>query len=71
MIILLYSQGARILSTGWGVLNHVDGVTPEGLQEVFATNLFGHFVMVRVAQKVIVKRSKSKIVNTKFDLRYY
>jgi len=38
------------LNTGEGVLNHEDGVTEEGLQEVFATNLFGHFVMVNTGR---------------------
>jgi 17beta-estradiol 17-dehydrogenase/3beta-hydroxysteroid 3-dehydrogenase len=43
---VVFSEGVRILSTGWGVLNHINETTPEGLQEIFATNLFGHFVMV-------------------------
>ena len=43
---ILFSKGPKILTTGMGALNLVDGQTSDGLQKVFATNLFGHFVMV-------------------------
>lgn len=35
-----------MFATGEGILTQKDGVTPDGLQEVFATNLFGHFLLV-------------------------
>ena len=39
-------KGKKILTTGSGCLNHEDNVTRDGLKTVFATNLFGHYVMV-------------------------
>lgn len=35
-----------MFATGEGILTQQDGVTPDGLQEVFMTNLFGHFLFV-------------------------
>ena len=36
----------HMFTTGEGLLLQGDSVTEEGLQQVFATNLFGHFVLV-------------------------
>lgn len=35
-----------MFATGAGILTQKDGVTSDGLQEVFMTNLFGHFLLV-------------------------
>lgn len=35
-----------MFATGEGILMQMDGITHDGLQEVFATNLFGHFLLV-------------------------
>lgn len=35
-----------MFATGEGILTQKDCVTPDGLQEVFTTNLFGHFLLV-------------------------
>lgn len=35
-----------MFATGEGILTQKDSVTPDGLQDVFATNLFGHFLLV-------------------------
>lgn len=35
-----------MFATGEGLLTQKDGVTADGLQEVFTTNLFGHFLLV-------------------------
>ena len=37
----------KILITGTAILHQKDDVTPEGLQKTFATNVFGHFLMVQ------------------------
>lgn len=37
-----------MFATGAGILTQKDGVTSDGLQEVFMTNLFGHFLLVSV-----------------------
>ena len=37
----------RIMVTGTDLLSQKDDVTADGLQKVFATNVFGHFLMVR------------------------
>ena len=36
-----------MFTTGDGLLKQVDSVTEDGLQNIFATNLFGHFTLVR------------------------
>ena len=35
-----------MLATGAGILKQKDGTTADGMQEIFATNLFGHFLLV-------------------------
>lgn len=56
MVLKIFSsKGAQILGTGQGVLTHVDHTTADGLQEVFATNLFGHFIMVRELEDMVTK----------------
>lgn len=35
-----------MFATGEGILTQKDSVTADGLQEVFMTNLFGHFLLV-------------------------
>lgn len=35
-----------MFATGVGFLTQKDSITPDGFQEVFATNLFGHFLLV-------------------------
>lgn len=42
-----------MFATGEGILTQKDGVTADGLQEVFTTNLFGHFLLVSDSSKVI------------------
>nr|KAF6290748.1 hydroxysteroid 17-beta dehydrogenase 7 [Myotis myotis] len=37
----------HVFSTAEGLLTQDDRVTAHGLQEVFATNVFGHFVLIR------------------------
>lgn len=37
-----------MFATGAGLLTQEDRVTEDGLQEVFETNVFGHFIMVKV-----------------------
>ncbi|XP_060608252.1 3-keto-steroid reductase/17-beta-hydroxysteroid dehydrogenase 7-like [Ruditapes philippinarum] len=64
IIAIFSSEGVRILSTGWGVLNHINETTPEGLQEIFATNLFGHFVMVRELEDCLGKAQETQIIWT-------
>ncbi|KAM4574407.1 3-keto-steroid reductase/17-beta-hydroxysteroid dehydrogenase 7 isoform 2-T2 [Fundulus diaphanus] len=42
---LFSSNIITMFATGEGILTQKDGVTPDGLQQVFATNLFGHFLL--------------------------
>lgn len=39
-----------MFSTAEGLLTQDDKVTADGLQEVFATNVFGHFILVKYHQ---------------------
>ncbi|XP_074659126.1 3-keto-steroid reductase/17-beta-hydroxysteroid dehydrogenase 7-like [Tubulanus polymorphus] len=45
----------HVLSTGDGLLTTVKQTTEDGLQEVFATNLFGHFVLVRQLEDFLAR----------------
>lgn len=40
-----------MLTTAEGVMTQTDRLNGDGLQEVFATNLFGHFILVRLPLK--------------------
>lgn len=41
-----FRKAIHVFSTAEGLLTQDDRVTAHGLQEVFATNVFGHFVLV-------------------------
>ncbi|XP_076460808.1 3-keto-steroid reductase/17-beta-hydroxysteroid dehydrogenase 7-like isoform X2 [Babylonia areolata] len=41
------SQCVRVLTTGEGLIVQQNSKTPDGLMNVFATNLFGHYVLLR------------------------
>lgn len=41
-----------MLTTAEGVMTQTDRLNGDGLQEVFATNLFGHFILVRLHMKI-------------------
>lgn len=43
-----------MFSTGEGLLLQRDSLTNEGLQQVFATNLFGHYVLVSITLSAVV-----------------
>ncbi|XP_016065936.1 PREDICTED: 3-keto-steroid reductase isoform X2 [Miniopterus natalensis] len=43
----------RVFSTAEGLLTQDDRVTADGLQEVFATNVFGHFVLIRELEPLL------------------
>uniref|UniRef100_A0A3B3B7D8 3-keto-steroid reductase/17-beta-hydroxysteroid dehydrogenase 7 n=1 Tax=Oryzias melastigma TaxID=30732 RepID=A0A3B3B7D8_ORYME len=49
------SKIIAMFATGEGILTQWDGVTPDGLREVFATNLFGHFLLVRELEPVLCR----------------
>ena len=38
----------HMFSTAEGLLTQNDKLTPDGLQEVFETNVFGHFILVKM-----------------------
>uniref|UniRef100_A0A8C6WPN1 Hydroxysteroid (17-beta) dehydrogenase 7 n=1 Tax=Neogobius melanostomus TaxID=47308 RepID=A0A8C6WPN1_9GOBI len=52
---LLSGQVISMLATGVGILTQKDSVTPDGFQEVFSTNLFGHFLLFRELEQVLCK----------------
>ncbi|XP_054837892.1 3-keto-steroid reductase/17-beta-hydroxysteroid dehydrogenase 7 isoform X2 [Eublepharis macularius] len=50
----LFSRRAvRMLTTAEGLMSQEDRVTPDGLQEVFETNIFGHFIMIRQLESLL------------------
>uniref|UniRef100_UPI0037E70FAE 3-keto-steroid reductase/17-beta-hydroxysteroid dehydrogenase 7 isoform X1 n=1 Tax=Semicossyphus pulcher TaxID=241346 RepID=UPI0037E70FAE len=42
-----------MFATGEGILTQKDSITSDGLHEVFATNLFGHFLLIRELEPVL------------------
>jgi len=42
----------HMLTTAEGIMTQTDRLNGDGLQEVFATNLFGHFILVRPHVKI-------------------
>ncbi|XP_042321812.1 3-keto-steroid reductase/17-beta-hydroxysteroid dehydrogenase 7 isoform X3 [Sceloporus undulatus] len=50
----IFSRRAlRMLTTAEGLMSQEDRVSPDGLQEVFETNLFGHFVLIRQLEPLL------------------
>ncbi|NP_001070796.1 3-keto-steroid reductase/17-beta-hydroxysteroid dehydrogenase 7 [Danio rerio] len=59
----LFSRNAiKMLTTGEGILTQEDKVTPIGLQEVFATNLFGHFLLVKELEPLLCQTEHNSLV---------
>uniref|UniRef100_A0A8C0YHF1 3-keto-steroid reductase/17-beta-hydroxysteroid dehydrogenase 7 n=1 Tax=Cyprinus carpio carpio TaxID=630221 RepID=A0A8C0YHF1_CYPCA len=52
----------HMFATGEGLLTQEDKVTPNGLQEVFATNLFGHFLLVRELEPLLCQMDHNSLV---------
>lgn len=52
---LFSSRIIAMFATGEGILTQEDCVTPDGMQEVFATNLFGHFLLIRELEPVLCR----------------
>ncbi|KAK3556616.1 hypothetical protein QTP70_010805 [Hemibagrus guttatus] len=56
------SKAIHMFSTGEGLLTQKDNVTSDGLQQVFATNLFGHFLLVRELEPLLCQPGHSSQV---------
>ncbi|XP_043984990.1 3-keto-steroid reductase isoform X1 [Gambusia affinis] len=56
---LFSSKAITMFATGDGILTQKDGVTPDGLQQVFATNLFGHFLLIRELEPVLCQEGRT------------
>ncbi|XP_045046022.2 3-keto-steroid reductase/17-beta-hydroxysteroid dehydrogenase 7 isoform X2 [Desmodus rotundus] len=55
----------HVFSTAEGLLTQEDRVTADGLQEVFATNVFGHFLLIRELELLLGPRdSPSQLIWT-------
>ncbi|XP_045904618.1 3-keto-steroid reductase [Micropterus dolomieu] len=50
---LFSSNVITMFATGEGILQQKDCVNADGLREVFATNLFGHFLLIRELEPVL------------------
>ncbi|NXL95969.1 DHB7 reductase, partial [Alectura lathami] len=55
---LLTGKLLHMLTTAEGVMTQTDRLNGDGLQEVFATNLFGHFILVRQLQSLLCGNEK-------------
>ncbi|XP_060776008.1 3-keto-steroid reductase [Neoarius graeffei] len=59
---LFSGKAIHMFSTGEGLLTQKDTVTSDGLQQVFATNLFGHFLLVRELEPLLCQPGHSSQV---------
>ncbi|NXG32400.1 DHB7 reductase, partial [Dromaius novaehollandiae] len=50
---LLTGKALHMLTTAEGIMTQTDRLNGDGLQEVFATNLFGHFILVRQLESLL------------------
>jgi len=50
-----------MFATGDGLLRQTDETTDDGLKEIFATNLFGHFIIVSLFVSLLILLRKSKV----------
>ncbi|KAI5109426.1 3-keto-steroid reductase [Silurus meridionalis] len=62
---LFSGKAIHMFSTGAGLLTQKDTVTSDGLQQVFATNLFGHFLLVRELEPLLCQTDhRSQVIWT-------
>ncbi|XP_063057301.1 3-keto-steroid reductase [Engraulis encrasicolus] len=59
---LFSSNVINMFATGEGILTQQDKTTSDGLQEVFATNLFGHYLLVRELEPLLCQPDQSSQV---------
>ncbi|KAM8888154.1 3-keto-steroid reductase/17-beta-hydroxysteroid dehydrogenase 7 [Synchiropus picturatus] len=59
---LFSSNAISMFATGEGILTQKDEVTDDGLQQVFATNLFGHFLLLRELEPVLCQSGQTSQV---------
>uniref|UniRef100_A0A8B9THT9 3-keto-steroid reductase/17-beta-hydroxysteroid dehydrogenase 7 n=1 Tax=Anas platyrhynchos TaxID=8839 RepID=A0A8B9THT9_ANAPL len=55
---LLTGKLLHMLTTAEGVMTQTDRLNGDGLQEVFATNLFGHFILIRQLESLLCGNEK-------------
>ncbi|KAK2822098.1 hypothetical protein Q5P01_022163 [Channa striata] len=59
----LFSRNViNMFATAEGLLTQKDSLNADGLQEVFATNLFGHFLMIRELEPLLCKAGQTSRV---------
>nr|XP_020654204.1 3-keto-steroid reductase isoform X1 [Pogona vitticeps] len=54
-----FQRAYQMLTTAEGLMSQEDTVTSDGLQEVFATNLFGHFLLIRQVEPLVCSAEKN------------
>lgn len=47
-----------LFSTGGDILRTKDDVTPDGLREIFATNVFGHFLLIKELEDFLISQGR-------------
>ncbi|XP_053177766.1 3-keto-steroid reductase isoform X2 [Scomber japonicus] len=56
---LCSSNIITMFATGKGILTQKDSITHDGLQEIFATNLFGHFVLIKELEPILCQAGRT------------
>lgn len=61
---ILSTKCAHVLSTGEGCLNHSDEVTKDGLKNIFASNVFGHYALIKEMEERLGDEKETQIIWT-------
>ncbi|KAJ8011213.1 hypothetical protein DPEC_G00055830 [Dallia pectoralis] len=59
---LFSSNVVKMFATAEGILTQQDSVNEDGLQEVFATNVFGHFLLIRELEPMLCQAGRTSHV---------
>jgi len=54
------SRCVHMFATGDGLLTQTDETTDDDLKQIFATNLFGHFILVSLSHCLLIVQGCSK-----------
>jgi len=60
-LLACFSRCVHMFATGQGLLTQTDETTDDGLKRIFATNLFGHFILVSPHQSLLMVSVKVSV----------
>ena len=61
---ILSTKCAHVMSSGEGCLYHTDQVTKDGLKNIFASNVFGHYALIKEMEERLGGEKDTQIIWT-------